>query len=111
MLLALIIILAADALLLIALLLRQQTIHHHITHMAKTQTELAAELAALSAKTDKIAAEQRQRFDDLTAVINRLTEQVNAGTVTPEVEASLNELATKLASLDDTIPDAPAPEA
>jgi hypothetical protein len=75
--------------------------------MAKTQTQVNADLKALSLQSDKIAAEQAKRFDDLTAVIVKLTEQINAGEVTPEVEASLAELQTKLQSLDDTIPDAP----
>ena len=75
--------------------------------MAKTQTQVNADLKALSVQSEKIAAEQAKRFDDLTAVIVKLTDQINAGEVTPEVEASLAELQTRLQSLDDTIPDAP----
>lgn len=78
--------------------------------MAKNQTQLNADLKALSLQSEKIAAEQAKRFDDLNAVIVKLTEQINAGEVTPEVEASLAELQTKLQSLDDTIPDAPPAE-
>lgn len=79
-----------------------------INLMAKNQTQLNADLKALSIQSEKIAAEQAKRFDDLTAVITKLTDQINAGEVTPEVEASLAELQTKLQSLDDTIPDAPS---
>lgn len=75
--------------------------------MAKNQTELNEALKALSLQSDKIAAEQAKRADDLNAVIVKLTEQINSGPVTPEVEASLAELQTKFQSLDDTIPDAP----
>lgn len=99
------IILAADLLALVLLLNRQKKANQQIM---KTQSELAADLAALTTQTNKIAAEQGKRFDDLTAVIVKLTEQINAGEVTPEVQASLAELQTKLQSLDDSIPDATA---
>ncbi len=88
---------------------RHDEIIKRLDIMAKTQNELLNDLKALSVQSDKIAVEQAKRFDDLTEVIRKLTEQIEAGTVSPEVEASLAELQTKLQSLDDTIPDAPSP--
>lgn len=78
--------------------------------MALNQTQLEEKLKAMSLQSDKIAAEQSKRFDDLTEVINKLKEQIEAGNVSPEVEATLGELETKLQSLDDTIPDVATPE-
>jgi predicted transcriptional regulator len=78
--------------------------------MALNQTQLIEKLKELSTQQDKIAAEQSKRFEDLTEVVKKLTEQSEAGEVSPEVETTLGELATKMQAMDDTIPDAPEPE-
>ena len=73
-----------------------------------TQAELATDLRSLKTQTDKIALEQSTRFDAQTAAIQRLTDLLNAGTVTAEVQTALDALKTATQALDDTIPDAPA---
>ena len=72
------------------------------------QAELAAALKDLTAQSGKIAKEQSDRFDALTAKINELTAIIEAGDeVTAEVTAALAEVKTALQSLDDVVPDAP----
>ena len=74
------------------------------------QAELAAGLKTITAQVGKVAAEQAGRFDTLTAKIKELTDIINAGgDVSQEVTDALAEVQTALQSLDDTIPDAPAP--
>ena len=87
---------------------RHNDIINRLILMAENQTQLNDALKALSVKADKIAAEQAKRADDLNAVIVKLTEQIQNGTVTPEVNATLAELETKFQALDDSIPDAPS---
>lgn len=69
--------------------------------------ELDAELKKLTTQSRKIATEQANRFDVLTAKITALEEAINAGEVSPEVTASLAELKTAQEELDAAIPDAP----
>lgn len=76
-------------------------------HMALNQTELASGLKQLQTQVGKVAKEQSDRFDTLTAKIKELEDLLNAGNVTPEVEAAFGEVKTALQALDDTIPDAP----
>lgn len=76
----------------------------------KTQEQLLADLKALTLQQQKIAKEQSDRFDAQTEAIRKLTEAINNGEVRPDVEAALAELQTTTQALDDTIPDAPAPE-
>lgn len=77
------------------------------TLILMTKTELEAGLKALTAQSGKIAAEQAQRFDDLSAKIKALEDAINAGEVPAEVTAAFEELKTAQQALDDTIPDAP----
>jgi len=72
-----------------------------------TQAELSTALAKLTQQTGKIAKEQSDRFDVLTAKIKELTDIINAGEVTPEVTAALAATQAALDSLDAAIPDAP----
>ena len=79
-----------------------------ILKIMATQVELAAALTAVKAQIDKVAKEQSDRFDTLTARIKALEDAINAGIVSPEVTAALAEVQTALQALDDTIPDAPS---
>lgn len=85
---------------------------HRMAEMEKkilmTQAELSAALDKLTAQVGKVAKEQSDRFDTLTAKIKELTDIINAGgDVTPEVATALTGVQTALGALDDAIPDAP----
>lgn len=75
-----------------------------------TQTELAEELRKLKAQQNKIAKEQSDRFDAQLAKIAALEAAIANAPVTAEVENALTELKAATQALDDTIPDAPAPD-
>lgn len=81
-----------------------------LDHIMATQAELAEELKKLKAQQNKIAKEQSDRFDALTGRIADLEAAVANAPVTAEVESALTELKAAAQALDDTIPDAPAPE-
>lgn len=73
-----------------------------------TQIELTAGLKTLQTQIGKVATEQSNRFDTLTAEIKRLNDVITAGgDVTPEVTQALADVQTALQSLDDVVPDAP----
>lgn len=73
-----------------------------------TQAELAAGLKALQSQVGKVAKEQSDRFDALTAKVKELQDLIDAGgTINAEVESAFQEVKTALQSLDDVIPDAP----
>jgi len=74
-----------------------------------TQQELSAALDKLTAQVGKVAKEQSDRFDTLTAKIKELTDIIEAGEVTPEVATALASVQTALNTLDEAIPDAPNP--
>lgn len=74
-----------------------------------TQAELSVALDKLTAQVGKVAQEQSDRFDTLTAEVKRLTDIINAGEVTPEVATALGNVQTALNALDEAIPDAPEP--
>ena len=77
-----------------------------------TQQELADGLLAIQTQVGKVAKEQSDRFDALSKTIADLQAVIEAGgEVTPEVQEALTGVQTALQALDDTIPDAPAPEA
>lgn len=73
----------------------------------KTQTELAADLAALTTQQRKIAKEQAERFDAQTSAIKTLEAAIANAPVTAEVEQALAVLKATTDDLDATIPDAP----
>lgn len=68
-----------------------------------TQAELAQQLTALGTQVDKAHTEIVQKVSDLEAAIQA------AGNVTPEVEAALDALRTKVQVLDDLNPDTAPP--
>lgn len=72
-----------------------------------TQKELSDALDRMTVQTGKVAKEQNDRFDALTATIKELTDAINAGEVKPEVATALTNAQAALDSLDAAIPDAP----
>src|SRR5678816_76663 len=87
------------------------THNHDVVKMLKqvimNQQELAAGIKTLTAQQGKIAKEQSDRFDVLTAKIDALEKAIAAGDVQPEVTTAFTELQAAAQSLDDAIPDAP----
>lgn len=84
------------------------------TDLEKVKTELlmnATQLEQLlnnqTTQIGKIAQEQSDRFDVLTAKIKDLTDLIEAGEVTPAVETAVAGVQTALDALDAAIPDAP----
>ena len=67
--------------------------------MAKSQSQVAQELADLKAETEKIAIEVQGKLDALALAI------ANQGNASPEVEAALADLTTSIKGVDDEIPD------
>lgn len=87
-----------------------QGMDRKLDKIVMTQAELSVALDKLTAQVGKVAKEQSDRFDALSAEIKRLTDIINAGgDVTAEVTAALGNVQTALNSLDDAIPDAPTP--
>lgn len=72
-----------------------------------TKQELEAGLKAVAAQQGKIAKEQSDRFDALTAKIKALQDALDASDVPQGVEDAFNELKTAAQALDDVVPDAP----
>jgi uncharacterized hydantoinase/oxoprolinase family protein len=71
-----------------------------------TQAELAAQVATIGAQVTKIGAETTKllaKIDELNAVI-----AAGAG-VTPELQAAVDEVAAQAKTVDDLVPDVPAP--
>lgn len=67
------------------------------------QTQLAADLQALTAQTEKAKAEIIAKVAELEAAIT------NAGNTTPEVDAALAGLKAAVQGVDDLNADAPPP--
>jgi len=91
---------------------RPDPVHNHdvvklLKQIIMNQQELAAGIKNLTAQQGKIAKEQSDRFDVLTAKIKALEDAINAGEVLPEVTTAFTELQTAAQALDDAIPDAP----
>lgn len=103
MLAAFLILLSADALLLLALLIRQQHTNQLITHMAKTATELAAEIRASNAQV-------RKATDEILTKIRNLEDIIAAGGDLSAIETAVGELKVTSQVLDDVVPDAAPPE-
>lgn len=68
------------------------------------QTELAAELTALTATVAKIGTETSTL---LTKITDLETALANAGSVSPEVQAALDGLKAQVNVVDGLVPDAP----
>lgn len=76
--------------------------------MAITPQQLEALLNNQTTQIGKIAKEQSDRFDALTAANKVLQDLVDAGgAITPAVEAAAAGVQTALDNLDAAIPDAP----
>ena len=71
--------------------------------MAKSNAEVAAELAALTAQTIKTGEETKGALAKLAEAI------ANQANTSPEVEAALAELTVAVQGNDDLIEDATAP--
>ncbi len=71
------------------------------------EEELEALLDKQTTQIGKIAKEQSDRFDVLTAKIQELTDAINAGEVKPSLVEKATAVQTALDSLDAAIPDAP----
>ncbi len=85
-------------------------INHRLDKIIMTQAELSVALDKMTAQLGKVAKEQSDRFDALSAEIKRLTDLINAGgDVTAEVAAAITGTQTALDAMDAAIPDAPTP--
>lgn len=77
--------------------------------MAITPQELEALLNKWPTQINKVAKEQSDRFDALTAANKILQDLIDAGgAITPAIEAAAVATQTALDNLDAAIPDAPA---
>lgn len=77
--------------------------------MAMTDQQLETLLNNQATQVGKIAKEQSDRFDALTAANKVLQDLIDAGgTITPAVETAAGNVQTALDNLDGAIPDAPA---
>lgn len=73
--------------------------------------ELGLLLDKMTEQSGKIAKEQSDRFDAVTAANRALQDIIDAGgVITPATEAKAAALQAALDSLDASIPDAPLPE-
>jgi methyl-accepting chemotaxis protein len=85
-------------------------INQKLEKIIMTQTELSVALDKLTAQVGKVAKEQSDRFDTLSAEVKRLTDIINSGgDVSPEVAKALESVQAALQSLDEAVPDAPTP--
>ena len=76
--------------------------------MAMTSQQLETLLNNQTTQIGKVAKEQSDRFDALTAKIKELQDLIDAGgAITPEIEAAATNVQTALDNLDASIPDAP----
>jgi ABC-type transporter Mla subunit MlaD len=67
-----------------------------------TQAELAADLQALAAQTNKAKAEIVAKLDDLAQAL------ANAGNASPEVLSAFDALKGAVQGVDDIVPDVPS---
>jgi hypothetical protein len=87
--------------------MNRNDLNKKLERIIMNQVELSAALDKLTEQVGKVAKEQSDRFDALTAEVTRLTDLINAGTVTPEVAAALTNVQTAMDRMDDAVPDAP----
>lgn len=77
-----------------------------------TPKELETLLNNQTTQIGKIAKEQSDRFDAVTAANKVLQDLIDAGgAITPAVETAAGNVQTALDDLDASIPDAPVPPA
>jgi hypothetical protein len=83
-------------------------LHHELNAKVETimatQTELAAELAAVTAKVAKIGLETATTLDKVVELEGAL---VAGGNTSPAVDEALTALKAQVQLVDDLIPDAP----
>lgn len=78
--------------------------------MAMTPQQLETLLNNQTTQIGKIAQEQGDRFDVLTARVKELQDLIDAGgSITPAIEQAATNVQTALDSLDASIPDQPGP--
>lgn len=70
-----------------------------------TQKELADQLAAATAKADKIGNETRTLLTRIQELLDQIAN--NTSNVTPELQAAADALSAQLQVVDDLVPDAP----
>lgn len=76
--------------------------------MAMTSAQLETLLNNQTTQIGKIATEQSDRFDKVTAALKVLQDLIDAGgAITPAIETASAAVQTALDSLDASIPDAP----
>lgn len=94
----------------------EERIRDHLRNMEKrirerllmTQQELTELLDKQTTQIGKVAKEQSDRYDALSAEIKRLQDIINAGgEITPELKAASDRVQVALDELDAAIPDAP----
>jgi hypothetical protein len=81
-----------------------------LNHMQRTiamnQQELIDALNGVNEAVGKVGTETTA----LLAEVQALKDAIEAGTVTPEVEAALAAVVARVKAVDDLVPDAPAPD-
>lgn len=83
------------------------SINHLKRVVAMNQTEVLEALNGVNATLDKIGSETTE----LLAEVQTLKDTIEAGTVSPEVEAALAAVVARVKAVDDLVPDAePNPE-
>lgn len=88
-----------------------RAIHLKVSRIMVTETELAADMRATKAQADKVNAELRGKMNDLNTKIDTLQATIDsAGTDVPaEVLSAWNDVKASLQTVDDIVPDVPAP--
>lgn len=76
------------------------------------QQEATAKLTEISAKLTKVGSETTTLLKNVEDLKKALADaQAAGGTITPELEAAINSVAAQATTVDELVPDAPAPEA
>ena len=91
----------------INLILRELAqIHHQLEHIRMNQAEAAAQLQTISTTLDKVATETTGLQAEIKTLQDAAT---NSDTVSPELQAAIDAVATRAAAIDALVPDATAP--
>ncbi len=84
-------------------LFRVLNVSKHLKNIMATQSELVTQIKTLSTQVAKIGDESQKSLD----MIADLKKQIDAGgTITPELQQAVADLATQLQVVDDKVPDA-----